>query len=190
VVILLALLALWLLVGIDAALDHRMLHAGIKPRQLSGLPGIVVSPVLHAGAAQLSAISIPFAVLGWLMLVSGYRSFGIVTGTAWLVSGIVGWLAGPTGSYIVGISAVVLGWLGFLLARAWFGRKVAWIATAVAVAVVFSGMFTELLPGLHNHLFWGSQVAGFVVGVLLGAVLHGRSGSGAGWRLGRNRPVS
>jgi hypothetical protein len=51
-------------------------------------------------------------------------------------------------------------------------------------------MFTELLPSLHNDLFWGSQLAAFVVGVLLGAVLHGRPRRGVGWLPRRNRPVS
>ncbi|HEX8094073.1 rhomboid family intramembrane serine protease, partial [Jatrophihabitans sp.] len=133
VVMALALAVLWVVLGIDAAFDHPLLELGIKPRQLDGLPGIVLAPVLHAGAAQLIALSIPFAVLGWLMLISGLRNLAIVTGAAALTSGVVGWLAGPSDQVIVGVSGVVLGWLGYLLARAVFGRRVRWIAIAVAV---------------------------------------------------------
>ena len=174
VVMALALAVLWVVLGIDAAFDHPLLELGIKPRQLDGLPGIVLAPVLHAGAAQLIALSIPFAVLGWLMLISGLRNLAIVTGAAALTSGVVGWLAGPSDQVIVGVSGVVLGWLGYLLARAVFGRKVLWIAIAVAVGVVFSGLFNGLLPSVHDHEFWGSQLASFAVGVVLGAVLHRR----------------
>jgi membrane associated rhomboid family serine protease len=174
VVMALALAVLWVVLGIDAAFDHPLLELGIKPRQLDGLPGIVLAPVLHAGAAQLIALSIPFAVLGWLMLISGLRNLAIVTGAAALTSGVVGWLAGPSDQVIVGVSGVVLGWLGYLLARAVFGRRVRWIAIAVAVTVVFSGLFNGLQPKAQDHEFWGSQLASFAVGVALGAALHRR----------------
>ena len=174
VVMALALAVLWVVLGIDAAFGHPLLELGIKPRQLGGLPGIVLAPVLHASAAQLTALSIPFAVLGWLMLTAGLRYLAIVTAAAALASGLVGWLAGPSDQVIVGVSGVVLGWLGYLLARALFGRKVLWIAIAVAVTVVFSGLFNGLLPRVHSHEFWGSQLASFAVGMVLGAVLHRR----------------
>ena len=173
-VMILALAALWVVLGVDALLGHPLLELGIKPRQLGGLAGIVLAPLLHAGAAQLTALSIPFAVLGWLMLTSGLRYLAVVTGAAGLASGLVGWLAGPSDQVIVGVSGVVLGWLGYLLARALFGRKVRWIAIAVAVAVVFSGLFNGLLPRAQDHEFWGSQLASFAVGAVLGAVLHRR----------------
>jgi membrane associated rhomboid family serine protease len=174
VVMTLALAVLWAVLGIDAALGHPLLELGIKPRQVDGLAGIVLAPLLHASAAQLTALSIPFAVLGWLMLTSGLRSLAVVTAAAVLASGLVGWLAGPSDQVIVGVSGVVLGWLGYLLARALFGRKVRWIAIAVAVGVVFSGLFNGLLPRVQDHEFWGNQLASFAVGAALGAVLHRR----------------
>jgi membrane associated rhomboid family serine protease len=169
-----ALAALWLVLGIDAALGHPLLELGIKPRQLGGLPGIVLAPLVHASAGQLAALSIPFAVLGWFTLTAGLRYLALVTGAAALTSGLVGWLAGPSDQVIVGVSGVVLGWLGYLLARALFGRRVVWIAIAVVVALVFSGLFNGLQPGVREYEFWGSQLASLVVGVGIGAVLHRR----------------
>jgi membrane associated rhomboid family serine protease len=175
-VMLLGLVVLWLLLAVDAALDHRLLEFGIRPRQLGGLPGVAVAPLLHADAAQLGALSMPFAVLGWLMLTSGLRYLALVTAAATLSSGLVGWLAGPSNEVIVGVSGVALGWLGYLLARAVFGRRVVWIATGVAVTAVFSGLFNDLLPRAHHHEFWGSQLAAFAVGVGVAALLHRRNG--------------
>lgn len=169
-----ALAALWLVLGIDAALGHPLLELGIKPRQPDGLPGVALAPLVHASAGQLAALSIPFAVLGWFTLTAGLRYLAIVTGAAALTSGLVGWLAGPSDQVITGVSGVVLGWLGYLLARALFGRKVVWIVIAVVVAVVFSGLFSGLQPGVREHEFWGSQLASLVVGVGIGAVLHRR----------------
>jgi len=166
--------ALWVIVLVDAALDHRLLRFGIKPRHLDGLTGVMLGPVLHADAGQLAANLIPLLIFGWLMLISGLRYLAVVTAACWLVSGLVAWLAGPSGAVIVGASGVIFGWLGYVLARAWFGRKLVWIAMAVAVLCVFSGMLAGLLPHSASHNFWGSQLAGFVTGVLLGWLLHGR----------------
>lgn len=169
------LAVLWAVVLVDAVLDHRLLHLGIKPRETGGLAGIVVSPLLHADARQLAANTIPIAVLAWLMLISGARYFVLVTLAAGLASGVVGWLAGPSHTVLLGAGGILFGWLGYVLARAWFGRKLKWIAIAAAVAAVFSSMFTGLLPRLHDNVFWGSQLAGFVAGALVASLLHRRN---------------
>jgi membrane associated rhomboid family serine protease len=69
---------------------------------------------------------------------------------------------------------VIFGWLGYVLARAWFGRRLIWIGIAIAVLCVFSGMLVGLLPRSGSHTFWAGQLAGFATGVLLGWLLHGR----------------
>jgi membrane associated rhomboid family serine protease len=165
---------LWLVVAIDAALDHRLLRFGIKPRQLDGLSGVVLAPVLHADSGQLAANTIPLLVFGWIMLISGLRYLALVTAACWLVSGLAGWLAAPSSSVLLGASGVIFGWLGYVLARAWYGRRLLWIGIGIAVLCVFSGMLVGLLPHSASHTFWVSQLAGFVTGVLLGWLLHGR----------------
>lgn len=163
---------LWAVVGVDAVIDQRLLRFGIKPRELGGLIGIVASPFLHADAGQLAADSIPFAVLCWLMLISGGRYFGIVTVSVGVASGVTAWLAAPAHTVILGCSGVIFGWMGYVVARAWFGRKIRWIATAVGVICIFSGTFAGLLPRLHTNVFWGDHLAGFLAGLLVGALLH------------------
>ncbi len=165
---------LWVVVGVDAALDHRLLRFGIKPRRLDGLPGVLLAPVLHADASQLAANAIPLLIFGWIMLISGLRYLALVTAACWLVSDAVAWLAAPSSTLVLGASGVIFGWLGYVLARAWFGRRLMWIGIAVAVLCVFSSMFFGLLPHSSNHTFWASQLAGFATGVLLGWLLHGR----------------
>ena len=170
----LVLILLWAIVGIDSLLDHRLLRFGLKPREMGGLWGILTEPLLHADAGQLAANTIAIAVLAWLMFFSGLRSFLLVTAASWLVSGAIGWVAGPTHHLLLGASGVLFGWLGYVLARAWFGRQIKWIAIAVAVVTVFSGLFSGLVPALHDNVFWGAQLAGFLTGAAIGAVLHKR----------------
>jgi membrane associated rhomboid family serine protease len=172
ILMLAALAVLWIILGVDALFGDRLLRFGIKPRQLGGVEGIVVSPFLHANLAHLTANTVPFAVLGWLVLMGGLRYFVAVTAAVVLVAGGIDWGLGPSNSVIVGVSGVIFGWLGYLLARAWFSRSIKSIAVAVAVLAVFSSMFSGLLPRLGGNVFWGGHVAGFVVGVAVAAVLH------------------
>lgn len=168
------LVALWIVVVIDAQLDHHLLRFGIKARQQSGLPGVLLAPVLHADARQLAANTIPLLIFGWIMLISGLRYLAAVTAGTWLVSGLVSWLAAPSDTVVLGASGVVFGWLGYVIARAWFGRKPLWIGIAVAVLCVFSGMLLGVFPHSGSHTFWGGQLSGFLAGVLLAWLLHGR----------------
>ncbi|MFL6160919.1 MAG: rhomboid family intramembrane serine protease [Jatrophihabitantaceae bacterium] len=165
---------LWLVVVVDAGLDHRLLRFGIKPRQVAGLPGVLLAPVLHADFSQLAANAIPLVIFGWIMLISGLRYLAVVTAACWLVSDAVAWLTAPSSSVILGASGVIFGWLGYVLARAWFGRRLVWIGIAVVVLCVFSGMLVGLLPRSGSHTFWAGQLAGFLTGILLGWLLHGR----------------
>lgn len=167
-------IALWVVVIVDAQLDHHLLRFGIKARQSAGLPGILLAPVLHADAGQLGANVIPLLIFGWIMLISGLRYLAVVTVVTWLVSGLVCWLAAPSDTVVLGASGVIFGWLGYVIARAWFGRKPVWIGIAVAVLCVFSGMLLGILPHAGSHSFWGGQLAGFVAGAGLGWLLHGR----------------
>ncbi len=174
VTIIAVLIALWIVVIVDAQLDHHLLRFGIKPRQTAGLPGILLAPVLHADARQLGANAIPLLIFGWIMLISGLRYLAVVTAGTWLVSGAVCWLAAPSDTVVLGASGVIFGWLGYVIARAWFGRKLLWIGIAVAVLCVFSGMLLGVLPHAGNNTFWGGQLSGFAAGAGLGWLLHGR----------------
>lgn len=165
---------LWIIVAIDAVLNHRLLRFGITPRTVHGLPGIVFAPFLHESAAQLGAITIPLAAFAWLLLISGPRYLVIVTIAVVLITGLADWTLGPSHSVLVGASSTVFGWFGYVLARAWFSRNLKSIAIAVIAGAVFSSLFTGLLPKVGSSVFWGAHLAGFVVGAGTAAVLHRR----------------
>src|SRR5215203_5321734 len=46
---------------------------GIRPRSVSGLPGILFAPFLHAGFGHLLVNSLPFVILGGAVLLGGVR---------------------------------------------------------------------------------------------------------------------
>lgn len=168
------LAVLWAIAIVNALLDHRLLRFGIKPRQVDGLAGIVISPFLHADVGQLAANTVPFVVLGWLMLVSGVRTLVLLSVAVALVAGAVDWTLGPANAVILGVSGVLFGWFGYLLARAWYSRNVKFVAVAILVIAIFSSMLTGLLPHVNSHVFWGGHLAALVVGIAIAALLHRR----------------
>ena len=115
---LLALLALMLLLEvIDWATSANLDQYGVHPRELRGIWGIVAAPFLHGGFYHLLANAVPFFVLGWLILLRGWRDFAAVSIVAGLVSGGVVWILGAQGTVHIGASGVVFGYFGFLVAR-------------------------------------------------------------------------
>ncbi len=168
------LVLLWAIVIVNAIVNHRLLDYGIRPRETRGLVGIVAAPFLHEDAAHLAANTLPLAAFAWLLLTAGARQFVIVTVAVILASGAIDWAVGPAHTVIVGASGVIFGWFGYLLARGWFARSVRAIAVALLVGAVFSGLFSGLLPKVDSNVFWGGHLAGFVVGVLVAALMHRR----------------
>ncbi len=91
-----------------------------------------------------------------------------------LGGGLITWLIGPADTVIVGAGGLVFGWMGYLLARAVFSRRLKWILVAVAVLFFYGTLLAGLLPSLHSNVSWQANLGGFVAGAVAGAVLHPR----------------
>ena len=59
---------LWVIQALNVALDLQLQRFGVAPRELAGLPGILVAPLLHGGFGHLIANSLPLLVVGTTML--------------------------------------------------------------------------------------------------------------------------
>ena len=151
---------------------------GLRPRELAGLWGIPLAPFLHASAWQLLSSTGPFVLIGWVVLLSGIRTWLTVTALVAFVGGFATWLLAPSG-LIIGSSGLIFGWMGYLLARAYFSRRIVWILAAVLVAFFFSGLFSGLLPSINSASSWQAHVCSFCAGVFAGWLLHPRGARAA-----------
>src|SRR4030095_9543542 len=100
---------------------------GIRPRTVHGLLGIVCAPFLHANFAHLLSHSLPFLILGGVVLLGGSTTFWRVTLFVVFVGGFAVWLFGARYSNHLGASGLIFGYLGFLLARCLFDKSVLWV---------------------------------------------------------------
>jgi membrane associated rhomboid family serine protease len=163
---------LWAVQIANAADDYGLDRFGLKPRRLDGLWGIITQPFLHANWTHLLSNTAPVVLIGWVLMRSGVRMWAIVTAIVVTVGGLATWVVGPSHTVIVGASGMVFGWLGYLLARAYFARKLSWILEAILVLFFFGTLLYGLLPTLHSRVSWQAHLCGFLAGVGAGAVLH------------------
>jgi membrane associated rhomboid family serine protease len=157
----------------NTMLGGALTRFGIVPRTESGVIGILVAPLLHANLNHLLANTVPFAVLGWLVMLRDRRHFLTVTALSALGAGLVAWVLGAPGSVHIGASGVIFGYLGFLLMSGWYARSVASVALAVLVASMWGGMVFGILPGTPG-VSWQGHLGGFVGGVLAARLFRAR----------------
>ena len=94
--------AMWIVQVINSLDSQRLTEDGIISRRLSGLPGILSAPFLHAGFAHLIENTIPFVILGLVIAIGGAMQVIAVTVIAAIVSGLGAWALSSTGTDTVG----------------------------------------------------------------------------------------
>ena len=165
-------LSMWLVWTVDFVVPGHIGH-GIVPRTMYGLTGIVMAPFLHASLQHLLANTIPFVLLGSIILLRGARPFVFVLVTSALVSGFGTWLVGMPNTQHIGASGVVFGLFGYLLARAVYDRRVSSALIAIVIAVVYGAAFlTSLMPA--QGISWTGHFFGFLGGVIAARLWHQR----------------
>lgn len=158
----------------DVVSGQTLERAGsIVPREGDGLDGLAFAPLLHGDWAHLLGNTVPFLVLGFLAMAGGVRQFLLVTALIWVGGGAAVWLTGDAGTYHVGASGVIFGWLAFLLTRGFFARSLKQIALAVVLFAVWGGILLGVLPG-QQGISWQGHLFGALFGVL-GAWLVARA---------------
>jgi membrane associated rhomboid family serine protease len=165
VVLLFGLLGLmWMVEIVDLLPFTPFDRYGIHPRSAIGLIGIVAAPFLHAGFGHLMVNSVPFVILGALVLLGGVKVFWKVTAFVMLVGGLGVWLFAGGFSNHIGASGLVFGYLGFLLTRGFFEASWLWIMVACATLVGYGGMLLGVLP-TWSEISWQGHLFGFLAGI-------------------------
>jgi len=159
------LLLMWVVEVLDLVLPFVDLDQfGIRPRSVMGLVGIVFAPFLHGGFGHLMANSLPFLVLGGMVLLGGGKVFRKVSLWVVLAGGLGVWVLGRGSSVHIGASLLVFGYLGFLLSRGIFERSGVWVVVSLLVLLLYGGALYGLLPG-GRGVSWLGHVCGFAAGV-------------------------
>jgi membrane associated rhomboid family serine protease len=151
---------------------------GIIPRTAAGLQGIAVAPLIHLDLEHLAANTIPFLILGALILFRGLFEFLFVLLASALVAGAGTWLFGAGGTQHIGASGIVFGFFGYLVFRTAFDRR--W--TSAVITLLVAGLYgTAMLYSLvpAAGISWSGHFFGFLGGVIAARLRYARSRGGA-----------
>jgi membrane associated rhomboid family serine protease len=142
---------------------HWAAQLGLVPRNLKGLIGLVTAPFIHANLAHFAANLPPFIVLGGLVLRHDPPRFTEIGVTLALGQGVLLWLFGRNASH-VGMSGVIFGFFGYLLAIAWFTRTTPDLLVAGGVMLVYGGLLAGLKP-VRDGTSWEGHLFGLLAGL-------------------------
>jgi membrane associated rhomboid family serine protease len=173
-----AVALMWAVFLATALSGGELLSLGVIPRTMIGLRGILFAPFLHGSLAHIIANSIPFFVLGWLVMLRDSGHFLPVTVFAMVGSGVAAWLLGAPGSVHIGASGVIFGYLGFLILGGWYARSLASILLSLLVIALWGGMVIGVMPG-QPGISWQAHLGGFIGGVLAARMFRLRRQNGS-----------
>lgn len=161
---------MWVQEIVDAAIGWRLDRFGIRPRQIDGLDGIVLSPFLHGGFQHLISNTVPFLLLGAAIALGGVRRFLGVVLIVGVIAGVGTWLTGPTNSIHIGASGLVFGFLTYLMARGVFARSLLYLLGGVVVFLIYGSVLWGVLPS--PGISWQGHLFGALGGVAAAWLFH------------------
>jgi membrane associated rhomboid family serine protease len=135
----------------------------LVPRTTAGAMGIISAPFIHVGLAHLAANLPAFIVLGALVLRRGASGFPAVSISVALGQGVLLWLFGRKAAH-VGMSGVIFGFFGYLVAVAWFTRTETDLLVAVLVVVLYGGILAGIAPA-RRGTSWDGHLLGLISGL-------------------------
>jgi membrane associated rhomboid family serine protease len=171
------LFMMWLVKVVEIGFGISLSWLGVQPLQISGIPGIILSPFLHGDIQHLMANSVSFMVLA-VALFYFYREISIrVLIGIWLLSGMFIWFSGQETSVHIGASSLIYGLASFLFVSGAIRRDTRLAALAMVVAFLYGsiiwGVFPDFFP--KKNISWEGHLGGFVSGIIL-AIYYRKTG--------------
>ncbi|NBG67088.1 rhomboid family intramembrane serine protease [Acidiluteibacter ferrifornacis] len=155
----------WFIKVIELNLNLSFAEYGIRPREWSGLIGILLMPFIHGDFNHLFNNSIPLLILG-SSLFYFYRPVAFkVLFWSIIMSGLWTWISARD-SYHIGASGLVYSLFGFLFVSGFIRKHYRLVAISFLVAFLYGSMIWGIFPidykvSYEGH-FWG-MFAGVVL---------------------------
>jgi membrane associated rhomboid family serine protease len=142
--------------------DRAAKALAVVPRQASGIVGIFTAPFVHANAAHLAANLPPFLALGTLVVRRAGQQFVEIAVTIALAQGILLWTLGRRAAHL-GMSGVIFGFFGYLIALGWFTRTMPDLLVAGGVLLFYGSMLAGIAPA-RAGTSWEGHLFGLIEG--------------------------
>ena len=161
---------LWLIHFSNWALDLGPEELGLRPREWSGLLGVVFAPLLHANFEHLLGNTLPLLVVGTTMLYLYPRATPRVLPAVYLGPGLAVWLFGRSAVHI-GASGIIYGLVAYVLLAGLIRRDRRAIGASLMVCFMYGTMVWGVLP-IRTGVSWETHLAAAVIGLGLALALR------------------
>lgn len=157
---------LWLIELLNAGLDLQLQRLGVHPRDIAGLPGILLAPLLHAGFAHLATNSAPLLVLLTVALHLYPNSAVKVIPAVYLGPGAAVWLFAKESSIHLGASGLLYGLLSYVFVAGVIRRDRRAIAASLLVSFLYGYLVWGVFP-IQRGVSWETHLAAALIGSAL-----------------------
>lgn len=157
---------MWLVWISEILFETDLSFLGIYPLSAEGMPGILLSPFVHADIRHLYNNTLPL-----IFLVTGlfyfYSEVALkVFSMTWILTGLLVWLAGRQ-AWHIGASGLVYGTASFLFFSGLIRKYFRLTALSLLVVFLYGSMVWGIFPDIYKNVSWESHMLGFVSGILL-----------------------
>jgi membrane associated rhomboid family serine protease len=167
------IILLWLIKIIEMSEGIDLFYYGIFPRRLSGLIGIITSPLIHANFNHLINNTVPLFFLSLAIFFFYYKVAFKVYFFSYFLTGICVWaLARP--SYHIGASGLIYAFGSFLFFGGIIRQNINLLAISLLVSFIYGSMVWGIFP-YKPDMSWESHLMGMMVGLGL-AIAYRKEG--------------
>jgi membrane associated rhomboid family serine protease len=157
---------MFLLKIIETSLEVNFYSMGVLPRTFHGLFGVLTSPFIHGSWQHLLNNSIPWLVLGTMLIYFHRKIAGELFFAMYFFSGIWLWIFGRN-TYHIGASGIIYAMAAFHVTYGFVLKRREMLAISFLVVLLYGSMIWFLLP-IDPQISWEAHICGALSGLLLG----------------------
>jgi membrane associated rhomboid family serine protease len=162
------LVLIWAVKFYEISMELSFVEGGVYPRKLSGLKGILLSPLIHGDWKHLLDNSLPVLLLS-LALFYFYRDIAYkIWMLIYFIGGILLWGVGRQ-AYHIGASGLIYGLAAFLFLSGVIRKVRSLMAISLLVVFWYGSMVWGLLP-YDFEVSFEAHITGVVAGVILALI--------------------
>lgn len=161
---------LWIIKIFEEYTRKDLSRFGVYPRTMSGLIGILTSPLIHADFSHLVSNSITLLVLMIFLFYAYTNSSFKVFFSVYIISNIFVWLFARE-AYHIGASGIIYGLVTFMFFVGVFRKDSKSIGLSLLVTFMYGGLVWGVLP-TDPAISFEAHLSGAIVGILAAVVFR------------------
>jgi membrane associated rhomboid family serine protease len=157
---------MWLIKITEILFNMDLTTLGIYPLSIKGIPGILLSPLIHADFTHLFNNSLPLFFLGTALFYF-YSEIAVkISVWTYFLTGMLVWLAGRD-AWHIGASGLIYGLASFLFFSGIIRKYFRLVALSLLIVFIYGSMVWGMFPHIYKNVSWESHMLGFISGLIL-----------------------